>query len=85
MYQSRKIWWKASVIGILGAVIASTACLQAEDVNLSIDTTKTGPAISPSIYGQFIEHLGRCIHDGIWAENRGRSGRWSCPRVPMSK
>ncbi|MCD6303599.1 MAG: alpha-N-arabinofuranosidase [Planctomycetes bacterium] len=28
---------------------------------------KTGP-ISPYIYGQFIEHLGRCIHGGIWAE-----------------
>jgi len=28
---------------------------------------KTGP-ISPYIYGQFIEHLGRCIYGGIWAE-----------------
>ncbi|MEN3001434.1 MAG: alpha-L-arabinofuranosidase C-terminal domain-containing protein, partial [Armatimonadota bacterium] len=25
-------------------------------------------AISPLIYGQFIEHLGRCIYGGIWAE-----------------
>jgi len=24
--------------------------------------------ISPYIYGQFIEHLGRCIYQGIWAE-----------------
>jgi alpha-L-arabinofuranosidase len=24
--------------------------------------------ISPLIYGQFIEHLGRCIYGGIWAE-----------------
>ena len=24
--------------------------------------------ISPYIYGQFIEHLGRCIYGGIWAE-----------------
>jgi alpha-N-arabinofuranosidase len=28
---------------------------------------KLGP-ISPYIYGQFIEHLGRCIYGGIWAE-----------------
>ncbi|MDO4550685.1 MAG: alpha-L-arabinofuranosidase C-terminal domain-containing protein [Planctomycetia bacterium] len=27
-----------------------------------------GEAISPLIYGQFIEHLGRCIYGGIWAE-----------------
>ncbi|MFT3780454.1 MAG: alpha-L-arabinofuranosidase C-terminal domain-containing protein [Nibricoccus sp.] len=30
-------------------------------------TAKTAP-ISPYIYGQFIEHLGRCIYGGIWAE-----------------
>src|SRR5512137_1573851 len=35
---------------------------------LSIDLAHPGPALSPYIYGQFIEHLGRCIHDGIWAE-----------------
>jgi alpha-N-arabinofuranosidase len=28
---------------------------------------RLGP-ISPYIYGQFIEHLGRCIYGGIWAE-----------------
>jgi alpha-N-arabinofuranosidase len=34
----------------------------------TIDGGKTGPPISPYIYGQFIEHLGRCIYGGIWAE-----------------
>ncbi|HOM16755.1 MAG TPA: alpha-L-arabinofuranosidase C-terminal domain-containing protein [Thermoguttaceae bacterium] len=33
-----------------------------------IDAAKTGEPISPYIYGQFIEHLGRCIYGGIWAE-----------------
>jgi alpha-N-arabinofuranosidase len=27
-----------------------------------------GTPISPYIYGQFIEHLGRCIYGGLWAE-----------------
>ena len=27
-----------------------------------------GHPISKYIYGQFIEHLGRCIYGGIWAE-----------------
>ena len=27
---------------------------------------KTGKIISPEIYGQFSEHLGRCIYDGIY-------------------
>ncbi len=34
----------------------------------TIDVSKTGPPISKYIYGQFIEHLGRCIYGGIWAE-----------------
>lgn len=35
---------------------------------ISIDITKTREPISKYIYGQFIEHLGRCIYGGIWAE-----------------
>jgi alpha-N-arabinofuranosidase len=27
-----------------------------------------GPEISRYVYGQFVEHLGRCIRQGIWAE-----------------
>jgi alpha-N-arabinofuranosidase len=33
-----------------------------------IDADKTGAPMSKYIYGQFIEHLGRCIYQGIWAE-----------------
>lgn len=33
-----------------------------------IDASQVGPPISKYIYGQFIEHLGRCIYGGIWAE-----------------
>ena len=33
-----------------------------------IDTSNTVEPISTLIYGQFIEHLGRCIYGGIWAE-----------------
>jgi len=35
---------------------------------IAIDARKTGEPISKYIYGQFIEHLGRCIYGGIWAE-----------------
>lgn len=39
-------------------------------VTISVDASsaKAAPRISPYLYGQFIEHLGRCIHGGIWAE-----------------
>jgi alpha-N-arabinofuranosidase len=36
--------------------------------SVRIDAAKTGEPINPFIYGQFIEHLGRCIYGGIWAE-----------------
>ena len=35
---------------------------------VTIDVTKAREPISKYIYGQFIEHLGRCIYGGIWAE-----------------
>ena len=35
---------------------------------ITIEAAKTGEPISKYVYGQFIEHLGRCIYGGIWAE-----------------
>ncbi len=52
---------------ILSQPVASFGAAPTEAV-LSLDLSRPGPAISPYIYGQFIEHLGRCIHDGVWAE-----------------
>jgi len=53
-------------------------CVQAQEssaaparpavAEVSVDASKTREPISPYIYGQFIEHLGRCIYGGIWAE-----------------
>jgi alpha-N-arabinofuranosidase len=36
--------------------------------NVTIDADKRETPISTYIYGQFIEHLGRCVYGGIWAE-----------------
>jgi alpha-N-arabinofuranosidase len=35
---------------------------------LTVDAANKGQPISKYVYGQFIEHLGRCIYGGIWAE-----------------
>ncbi len=37
-------------------------------VEIVIDGSVRREPISPLIYSQFIEHLGRCIYGGIWAE-----------------
>lgn len=57
-----------SLLPFLGVVGALAAPLQAQKT-LKIDIDATSPdAINPFIYGQFIEHMGRCIYGGIWAE-----------------
>lgn len=52
----------------LAMALASFAASAADKVELRLDTTRTAQPINPLIYGQFIEHLGRCIYGGIWAE-----------------
>jgi alpha-N-arabinofuranosidase len=58
--------------GLLAVVISAGAFVPAAVVGaehaITIDAGKTGEPISKFIYGQFIEHLGRCIYGGIWAE-----------------
>jgi len=49
-------------------VVAAARSADVRTCSLTADVDRAGPAISPYLYGQFIEHLGRCIRDGIWAE-----------------
>jgi alpha-N-arabinofuranosidase len=55
---------------ILGAALAlglaTPALGQTAVANINIDTSKTGAEIDRHIYGQFAEHLGRGIYEGIW-------------------
>ncbi len=43
-------------------------CAAADVGRVKISAQSTKEAISPYVYGQFIEHLGRCIYGGLWAE-----------------
>jgi alpha-N-arabinofuranosidase len=60
----------------LAALLLSLGVLHAGDhravggdaLSVSIDVGRKGEPINPFIYGQFIEHLGRCVYGGIWAE-----------------
>ncbi len=49
-----------------GAVMAGVAPVLAADAEIEITPREDGPEISAHIYGQFIEHLGGVIYDGIW-------------------
>lgn len=56
----------AVITALFALIIAS--CNSDEYDQVSIDVSETGPVIEKYIYGQFIEHLGKCINGGIWAE-----------------
>src|SRR4051812_32917561 len=49
---------------LCAAVPASAA--QSIDARVSVEADKPGPRIDPNIYGQFVEHLGRGVYEGIW-------------------
>ena len=49
-------------------LFVTTITIAAAPLDLKLDTARTNAPINPFIYGQFIEHLGRCIYGGIWAE-----------------
>ena len=64
---------KSLCIVLLGiaAILAPKAQSQnppAKRISVNIDAGKTAPAISPYIYGQFIEHIGPLINRSVWAE-----------------
>lgn len=50
------------------ALLAGAMAMQAETVKVNISPVATDETVvvAPEIYGQFAEHLGRCIYGGIW-------------------
>jgi alpha-N-arabinofuranosidase len=49
---------------LLGA--AGLAAAEPLTATLALDASQPGPVINKAIYGQFAEHLGHCIYEGIW-------------------
>ena len=52
-------------LAIVAAAPAALAQAPAE-ANLTVDLEKPGARIEPAIYGQFAEHLGTGIYEGVW-------------------
>src|SRR5688572_33317580 len=56
----------------LALAIGGAAMSQAASAQDTVNTTVTiradqpGPVINPNVYGQFAEHLGAGIYEGIW-------------------
>ncbi len=50
----------------LTAVALTATAIAADRVELSVDASKAGAKIDRNIFGQFAEHLGHGIYEGIW-------------------
>src|SRR5208283_3900821 len=60
-------WFNLRIVTLVLIGIALTAPITAaQTVHLSLDATKTGAKIDRNIFGQFAEHLGHGIYEGIW-------------------
>src|SRR5664279_5625748 len=73
LYPLEKIVTKtlSSILGllmILPLVSAAFVLSETRTVNATIDVSKTGAPISKNIYGQFLEHGGDIVNNGIWSE-----------------
>jgi alpha-N-arabinofuranosidase len=50
----------------IGATLAVSASALAADIKLVVNADQPGPVIHRNVYGQFAEHLGTGIYEGMW-------------------
>lgn len=56
---------RAFAAALMITVTLATAA-QAAPVTVTIDAKATGPVIARDVFGQFAEHLGRGVYEGVW-------------------
>jgi alpha-N-arabinofuranosidase len=51
---------------LIAGIIAAPSFAQSFDARVAVLADQPGAVIDPNIYGQFVEHLGRGVYEGIW-------------------
>ena len=55
------------IIGLIGCLLLVFSPVSAQEkIQLSVDTTRPGAKIDRNLFGQFAEHLGKGVYEGIW-------------------
>jgi alpha-N-arabinofuranosidase len=57
---------KTFVLFILVLTLSTSGISVAQNARIKIDTDRRIGEVSPLIYGNFVEHLGRCVYGGIY-------------------
>ena len=71
-HRSRVAFRTPSVVRLLVVALTltgpghSASLFAADRIELSVDTSKSGAKIDRNIFGQFAEHLGHGIYEGLW-------------------
>ena len=61
----------SSILGLFVVLLLASpglALSETRAVSATIDVSKTGAPISKNIYGQFLEHGGDIVNNGVWSE-----------------
>ena len=59
---------KCTALMLAALFLPFVSAAQAPPVHVTIDASKTGAPISKNIYGQFLEHGGDIVNNGVWSE-----------------
>src|SRR3954466_15052719 len=51
---------------LIGGVLPAPIVSAQQQVTIAVDASKPGPKIDRNIFGQFAEHLGHGVYEGIW-------------------
>lgn len=54
------------VVFVMLALLMSAGLISAQQAKIKIDVDRTIGEIDPNLYGNFVEHLGRCVYGGIY-------------------
>src|SRR5271157_6416207 len=64
----RRSTLKVPAVSLAVLFLSAVSAAQTPPVNVVIDASKTGAPISKYLYGQFLEHGGNIVNEGVWAE-----------------
>src|ERR1700754_5208237 len=57
---------ESNVFALCCLFVLSTAAHSAETARISIDAARPAATIDRNLFGQFAEHLGRGVYEGVW-------------------
>jgi len=56
----------ALMSGLAATLLTAAPALAQTSVTATLRADQPGPVIAPEVYGQFAEHLGRGVYEGVW-------------------